>query len=282
MPPRSCRSGRRARPRLVARAGRPARPSTPARPDERVGIAAAAADRRRAASRRAVDRRRRDRRLAARPAAGADGPRRRADRAGSTARVLMPIKLPSFRAAPRRLPARPLDEVPVVRGDAVQQAARQGAPGLPDLRPPLPAVGRGPARPPRSTTSSFDERDAGLESVDPLGFVDQKPYPDRRRGRPAGDRAARRGVWGTGAIDGTPVAICVMDFGFMGGSMGAVVGEKVTRAAEAALADRIPLVVVSASRRRPDAGGHAGADAARQDRGRPRAAAAAGVPFISS
>ena len=54
-------------------------------------------------------------------------------------------------------------------------------------------------------------------------------------------------VWGTGAIDGAPVAICVMDFGFMGGSMGAVVGEKVTRAAEHALAARIPLIVVSAS-----------------------------------
>ena len=54
-------------------------------------------------------------------------------------------------------------------------------------------------------------------------------------------------VWGTGAIGGVRVAICVMDFGFMGGSMGAVVGEKVTRAAEHALAARIPLVVVSAS-----------------------------------
>jgi len=48
-------------------------------------------------------------------------------------------------------------------------------------------------------------------------------------------------------VDGRPVAICVMDFGFMGGSMGAVVGEKVTRAAEHALAERIPLIVVSAS-----------------------------------
>ena len=54
-------------------------------------------------------------------------------------------------------------------------------------------------------------------------------------------------VWGTATIGGTPVAICVMDFGFMGGSMGAVVGEKVTRAAEHALAARTPLVVVSAS-----------------------------------
>ena len=58
-------------------------------------------------------------------------------------------------------------------------------------------------------------------------------------------------VWGTGAIGGRPVAICVMDFGFMGGSMGAVVGEKVTRAAEHALAARIPLIVVSARRAAP-------------------------------
>jgi acetyl-CoA carboxylase carboxyl transferase subunit beta len=54
-------------------------------------------------------------------------------------------------------------------------------------------------------------------------------------------------VWGTGSIDGRPVAVCVMDFGFMGGSMGAVVGEKVTRAAEHALEARVPLIVVSAS-----------------------------------
>ncbi len=54
-------------------------------------------------------------------------------------------------------------------------------------------------------------------------------------------------VWGTGAIGGTQLALCVMDFGFMGGSMGAVVGEKVTRAAEHALAARVPLLIVSAS-----------------------------------
>jgi acetyl-CoA carboxylase carboxyl transferase beta subunit len=54
-------------------------------------------------------------------------------------------------------------------------------------------------------------------------------------------------VWGTGTIDGRPVVAAVMDFGFMGGSMGAVGGEKVTRAAEAALASRTPLLVASAS-----------------------------------
>jgi hypothetical protein len=54
-------------------------------------------------------------------------------------------------------------------------------------------------------------------------------------------------VWGFGRIEGRMVAICVMDFSFMGGSMGSVVGEKVTRAAEAALDARVPLIIVSAS-----------------------------------
>jgi acyl-CoA carboxylase subunit beta len=94
---------------------------------------------------------------------------------------------------------------------------------------------------------TWSERDAGLQSVDALGFVDQKPYPDRLVAAQTATGMRDAAVWGTGAIGGTRVAICVMDFGFMGGSMGAVVGEKVTRAAEDALVDRIPLVVVSAS-----------------------------------
>jgi len=94
---------------------------------------------------------------------------------------------------------------------------------------------------------TFRERDAGLESVDPLGFVDQKPYPDRVAEARTKTGIRDAALWGTGAIGGQRVAICVMDFAFMGGSMGSVVGEKVTRAAEAALADRLPLIVVSAS-----------------------------------
>jgi len=94
---------------------------------------------------------------------------------------------------------------------------------------------------------SFLELDAGLQSVDPLGFVDQKPYPDRVAAAQVATGLRDAAVRGTGTIDGRRVSICVMDFGFMGGSMGAVVGEKVTRAAELALAERIPLVVVSAS-----------------------------------
>ncbi|HVL52679.1 MAG TPA: acetyl-CoA carboxylase, carboxyltransferase subunit beta [Vitreimonas sp.] len=94
---------------------------------------------------------------------------------------------------------------------------------------------------------SFRERDAGLQSVDPLGFVDQKPYPERVAAAQVATGMRDAAIWGTGAIGGREVAICVMDFGFMGGSMGSVVGEKVTRAAEAALAERLPLIVVSAS-----------------------------------
>jgi acetyl-CoA carboxylase carboxyl transferase subunit beta len=94
---------------------------------------------------------------------------------------------------------------------------------------------------------TFRERDAGLQSVDPLGFVDQKSYPDRLAAAQLATGMRDAAVWGTGAIEGRPVAICVMDFGFMGGSMGAVVGEKVARAAEAALAERLPLIVVAAS-----------------------------------
>jgi acetyl-CoA carboxylase carboxyl transferase subunit beta len=94
---------------------------------------------------------------------------------------------------------------------------------------------------------SFIERDGGLESEDPLRFVDQKTYPDRIATAQMATGMRDAAVWGTGLVDGEPVAICVMDFGFMGGSMGAVVGEKVTRAAETALEARIPLIIVSAS-----------------------------------
>jgi len=94
---------------------------------------------------------------------------------------------------------------------------------------------------------TFRERDAGLQSVDPLGFVDQKPYPERVATAQSQTGLRDAAVRGTGVIEGQAVSICVMDFGFMGGSMGAVVGEKVARAAEDAVAERLPLIVVSAS-----------------------------------
>ena len=95
--------------------------------------------------------------------------------------------------------------------------------------------------------STFEERDAGLVSKDTLVFTDQKAYPDRLAAAQVASGLRDAAVWGYGTIEGTRIAILVMDFGFMGGSMGAVVGEKVARAAEGALAERVPLVIVSAS-----------------------------------
>ena len=94
---------------------------------------------------------------------------------------------------------------------------------------------------------SFREHDTGLVSRDPLGFVDSKPYPDRIVAAQTATGRRDAAMWGFGTLAGRRIAICALDFGFMGGSMGSVVGEKVTRAAEGALAEGIPLVVVSAS-----------------------------------
>lgn len=94
---------------------------------------------------------------------------------------------------------------------------------------------------------SFEERDAGLESTDPLGFHDQQAYPDRIEASQIKTALREAVVWGTGRIAGQRVAIGIFDFRFMGGSMGSVVGEKLARCFEAALTERIPAVVVSAS-----------------------------------
>jgi acetyl-CoA carboxylase carboxyl transferase subunit beta len=96
-------------------------------------------------------------------------------------------------------------------------------------------------------SGTFQEHDMDLQSVDPLGFVDTKRYPDR-----VAEYTRRTGrneaiVCGIGRIDGVETSIAVMDFGFLGGSMGSVVGEKVARAIERSLQREIPLVVVSQS-----------------------------------
>jgi acetyl-CoA carboxylase carboxyl transferase subunit beta len=96
-------------------------------------------------------------------------------------------------------------------------------------------------------SGSFVERDADLQPLDSLDFVDLKPYPDRLMAAQLSTGLRDAAVWGLAAMGGRPVSMCVMDFGFIGGSMGAVVGEKVARAAEAALAERIPLIIVSSS-----------------------------------
>ncbi len=94
---------------------------------------------------------------------------------------------------------------------------------------------------------SFQEEDAALTSGDPLGFVDSKPYPDRVAAAQTKSGERDAAIAGAARIGGNPVELVVMEFEFMGGSMGSVVGEKIARAAERALANGSALVVVSAS-----------------------------------
>jgi len=94
---------------------------------------------------------------------------------------------------------------------------------------------------------SIKELDASIESADPLDFLDGKIYKDKIKNNQK-KTGSKDAVWsGRGTIDGLDVALGVMDFSFMGGSMGSVVGEKLARAAEHALANRIPLIIVSTS-----------------------------------
>jgi acetyl-CoA carboxylase carboxyl transferase subunit beta len=89
--------------------------------------------------------------------------------------------------------------------------------------------------------------DAGLRSTDPLAFVDTKPYRDRLEASIKATGLNDAVVVGSGSLDGMPVVIAAMEYSFIGGSMGVVVGEKITRAAERALATRVPLIVVCCS-----------------------------------
>jgi acetyl-CoA carboxylase carboxyl transferase subunit beta len=94
---------------------------------------------------------------------------------------------------------------------------------------------------------SFDEFGAEVVSGDPLGFVDTKAYPDRLAAARKKTGAAEAARCGTAFIKGRKVVLVAMDFRFLGGSMGSAVGEKVAMAIELAVAQDLPLIVVSAS-----------------------------------
>jgi acetyl-CoA carboxylase carboxyl transferase subunit beta len=94
---------------------------------------------------------------------------------------------------------------------------------------------------------TFKEWDAGLEPQDPLLFQDTRSYKDRIKAQQEKTGRKDAMVVGQGAINGRKVALCVFDFGFMGGSMGSVVGEKICRAVDRALESRLPLILVTAS-----------------------------------
>ncbi len=91
------------------------------------------------------------------------------------------------------------------------------------------------------------EHDAQLASSDPLHFVDTKPYAVRLKEARRKLGAPDAILSAEGTLSGRPVMCCSMEFGFIGGSMGAVVGEKVTRAIERAIDRKTPLVIVSCS-----------------------------------
>lgn len=94
---------------------------------------------------------------------------------------------------------------------------------------------------------SFQEIDEGLRSGDPLGFVDLKPYGTRLEVAEAKVGRKEAVLSGTGELEGMGVTLAVMDFRFVGGSMGSVVGEKIARAGRTALERKEPFIVVSAS-----------------------------------
>lgn len=94
---------------------------------------------------------------------------------------------------------------------------------------------------------SFRRHDEDLGPVDALGFVDAKPYPQRIAEAQQRTGSAESVVWGTGTIEGLPLVVAVMAFEFMGGSVGGTSGELIARAARHALAERLPLLLVSAS-----------------------------------
>jgi len=93
----------------------------------------------------------------------------------------------------------------------------------------------------------YAERDAKLTSSDPLQFVDQKPYSERLVAMQAATSLSDALIAADGKLAGRHVHICAMEPKFIGGSMGAVVGEKITRSVERAMEDSSPLIVVSAS-----------------------------------
>ena len=94
---------------------------------------------------------------------------------------------------------------------------------------------------------TWTEHDAGLRSIDPLKFTDTKPYRARLEASIKATGLNDAVIVGSGALDGMPIVIASMEYSFIGGSMGVVVGEKITRGAELALANKCPLIVVSCS-----------------------------------
>jgi acetyl-CoA carboxylase carboxyl transferase subunit beta len=96
-------------------------------------------------------------------------------------------------------------------------------------------------------SGEFEELDSNLEPADVLGFSDRKPYTQRIKEAQEKTGLKDAVINARGLIDGKPVYVSCFDFRFMGGSMGAVAGEKVTRNIERAAEERIPFICIAAS-----------------------------------
>ncbi len=94
---------------------------------------------------------------------------------------------------------------------------------------------------------AWEEHDAGLTSTDPLTFTDTKAYRTRLEKSIAGTGLQDAVITATGTIGGIRTVVSAMEYGFIGGSMGVVVGEKITRGIERAIRERMPVVIVSCS-----------------------------------
>lgn len=94
---------------------------------------------------------------------------------------------------------------------------------------------------------TFEELYSTVTAGDPLDFVDTESYKERQRKANAKNDINEAVVTGTGCIDGEKVALAVMDFEYMGGSMGSAVGEKVTRIIEEALKLKLPVIAITSS-----------------------------------
>jgi acetyl-CoA carboxylase carboxyl transferase subunit beta len=95
--------------------------------------------------------------------------------------------------------------------------------------------------------NSFTEFNQNITSADPLKFKDNKKYTDKYKAAVQKTGISEAVVTGTGKVDGQDTVFCIMDFSFLGGSMGSVVGEKISRAIDVALEGKTPVVIVSAS-----------------------------------
>ena len=94
---------------------------------------------------------------------------------------------------------------------------------------------------------SFKEMDREMQSTDPLGFVDTKPYKERLKNALRKSELKDAVRTGAAKINGIEIVIGCMDFSFIGGSMGSVVGEKIARAIGRARKDKVPLIIISSS-----------------------------------